>query len=42
MSSVSVIMPVYNCAAYLDRAVTPVCSQSRHDWELIIAVVPTH
>ena len=32
---VSIIMPVYNMADYLDRAVDSVISQTYADWELI-------
>lgn len=36
MPSVSVIIPAYNCAAYLERSVQSVLNQSWNDWELII------
>jgi len=33
---VSVIMPAYNCAAFVQEAVDSICGQSLTDWELII------
>jgi teichuronic acid biosynthesis glycosyltransferase TuaG len=34
--AVSVIMPAYNCAAYLPAAISSVCGQSFQDWELLV------
>lgn len=36
MNTISVIVPVYNVAPYLDKAVSSVCDQTYTDWEMIL------
>lgn len=33
---ISIIMPVWNGAKYLDRAIASVLAQTRQEWELIV------
>ena len=33
---ISIILPTYNCAEYLDRSINSVLRQSYSNWELII------
>lgn len=33
---VSIIMPAYNAAEFLDRSITSVCNQTYQDWELLV------
>lgn len=38
MPTVSVIVPAWNCAAWLPRCIRSVIAQTFHDWELIVVV----